>query len=127
MISSADCWTIRYQGGKHNLLQITFPALVVCTQFDQPLLPDGMHVASFKRDLPEKAEKQIEEVTTMTPEERELYRPYDVDEAAWREAEEDLLAQAREVSRKIIERVRILTAPGTRKAEGEKSNQERER
>jgi hypothetical protein len=63
----------------------------------------------------------------MTPDEREIYRSSDVDEAAWREAAEDLLAQARELSRKVIERVRILMAPGSQEAKGEKSNQERER
>jgi hypothetical protein len=44
----------------------------------------------------------------MKPVETQEHQPTEADEAAWREAEEDLLAQARQLSREIIERVRTV-------------------
>jgi hypothetical protein len=43
--------------------------------------------------------------------------PLDVDESAWRRVEDELLAQAREISRAIVERVRSITAEKPKSAE----------
>lgn len=44
----------------------------------------------------------------MKPDERDLRDPTDPEQISWREAEEELLAQAREVARAIAERVRAV-------------------
>jgi hypothetical protein len=49
------------------------------------------------------------EITSMTPDEIGQIQPTEPEEVSWREVEEDLLAQARELSRSITEKVRSIT------------------
>ena len=46
----------------------------------------------------------------MNSDEVDLRQPTEWEEGGWREAEEELLAQARELSREITERVRTVVA-----------------